>query len=64
MTTLTLDENIKLSKTNFSNMLELYDFIVENQIITEVWVLDEQDLSVKSKALLERSRKLSKVINI
>ncbi len=36
MTTLTLDDNVKLSKTRFTNMTDLYQFIIDNQIITEV----------------------------
>lgn len=36
MTTLTLEDNVKLSKTRFTNMTDLYQFIIDNQIITEV----------------------------
>lgn len=64
MTTLTLDDNIKLSKTNFVDMLELYNFIVDNQIVTEIWYIEEKDLSDKSKKLLQKSRKSSSLINI
>lgn len=64
MTTISLEDNIKLSKTKFANMLDLYNFIIDNQIITEVWFVDENNLSDESKKLLEKSRKSSKLINI
>jgi len=35
MTTLTLEDNTKLEKTNFVNILDLYDYITENQVVTE-----------------------------
>ncbi len=61
MTTLILENNKKL---NFSNMLDLYNFIIDNQIITEVWYLDEKDLNEKSRTLFEKSKKSSNLINI
>lgn len=64
MTTLTLKDDIKLSKTNFSNMLDLYNYIIDNQIVTEIWYINEKELSEKSKKLLEKSRKSSNLINI
>jgi len=64
MTTITLDDNIKLQKTKFVNMLDLYNFIIDNQIITEIWYIDESDLNNKSKTLLEKSKKSSNLINI
>lgn len=64
MTTITLEDDIKIDRTKFANMLDLYDFIVENQIITEVWVIEEKDLDKKTKKLLEKSRNSSKTINI
>jgi len=64
MTTITLNDNIQLQKTDFVNMLDLYNFIIDNQIITEVWYIDECDLSDKSKILLEKSKKSSTLINI
>lgn len=64
MTTLTLQDNLKLSKTNFTSMLDLYNFIIDKQIITEIWNIDELELNEKSKILLEKSRKSSNLINI
>ncbi|MDD3303074.1 MAG: hypothetical protein PHN31_05975 [Candidatus Gracilibacteria bacterium] len=64
MTTITLEDDIKIDRTKFANMLDLYDFIVENQIITEVGVIEEKDLDKKTKKLLEKSRNSSKTINI
>lgn len=64
MTTLTLQENLKLGKTDFKTMLDLYNFIVEKQIITEIWNIEEIELSEKSKILLEKSRNSSNLINI
>lgn len=64
MTTLTLQDNLKLTKTNFTNMLDLYNFIVDKQIITEIWNIDEKELKDKSKILLAKSKKSSNLINI
>lgn len=64
MTTLTLQDNLKLTKTNFKSMLDLYNFIVDKQIITEIWNIDETELDERSKTLLEKSRKSSNLINI
>ncbi|MDD3793730.1 MAG: hypothetical protein PHI37_02875 [Candidatus Gracilibacteria bacterium] len=61
MTTLILEDNKELK---FANMLDLYNFIIDNQIVTEVGYLDEKDLSEKSKILLEKSKKSSNLINI
>lgn len=63
MTTITLQDTVKLSKTKFINMTDLYNFIIDNQIITEVWYLDKNDLSNESKKLFEKSKK-SSFINI
>lgn len=64
MTTLTLQDNLKLSKTNFTSMLDLYNFIIDKQIITEIWNIDETELNDRSKTLLAKSRKSSNLINI
>ncbi|MBP8016628.1 hypothetical protein KAZ01_01335 [Candidatus Gracilibacteria bacterium] len=64
MTTLTLQDNIKLSKTSFINIKDLYDFIIENQIITEIGTVDENSLSEKSKTLFKKSKISSNLINI
>lgn len=64
MTTLTLQDNLKLAKTNFTSMLDLYNFIVDKQIITEIWNIDENKLNDRSKTLLAKSKKSSNLINI
>jgi hypothetical protein len=61
MATLILENNKKL---HFSSMLDLYNFIIDEQIVTEVWYIDEKDLSDKSKKLLEKSKKSPHLINI
>ncbi len=65
MTTITLSqEKTHLSKTNFKNLLDLYDFIVENQIVTEIGNLSEDELSKNSQEKLLKSKSSSKLINI
>lgn len=64
MTTITLEDDVKIRKKKFINMLDLYNYIVENQVITEVWYIEESDLSKKNKKLLEKSKKSSNLINI
>jgi len=63
MTTIILQDTVKLSKTKFINMADLYNFIIDNQIFTEVWYLDKNDLSTESKRLFEKSKK-TPLINI
>lgn len=63
MTTITID-NVTLKKTNFENVVDLYDYLVENQLLTEIWNVDEESLSENSKLLLKKSRKHSHLINI
>lgn len=38
--------------------------MIENQLITEIGNLDENNLKIKSKKLLEKSRNNSNLINI
>jgi hypothetical protein len=64
MTTITLQDNLKLSKTDFIDMIDLYNYIIDNQIVTEMWYIEENDLSIKSKKLLEKSKNSSTLINI
>lgn len=64
MTTITLEDDVKIRKKKFINMLDLYNYIVDNQVITEVWYIEERDLSEKNKKLLEKSKKSSNLINI
>jgi len=64
MTTITLQENTNLSKTSFINMVDLYNYMIDNQLITEIWYLNTDDLSQVSKELLIKSKKSSNLINI
>ncbi|NDK08919.1 hypothetical protein EOM39_06810 [Candidatus Gracilibacteria bacterium] len=64
MTTITLEDDVKIRKKKFINMLDLYNYIVDNQVITEVGYIEERDLSEKNKKLLEKSKKSSNLINI
>lgn len=63
MTTITFKEDLKI-KTNFIGIKDLYDYIIDNQLLTEVWELSEDELSKKSKQLLKQSIKKSNLINI
>ena len=63
MTTLTL-KNEKLNKTNFSNLKDLFEYAIDNQLISELWVIEENNLSNKSKKLFKESKNSSNLINI
>jgi len=56
MTILTIDKNIQLNKTNFSDLAELYTFLIDENIIPTLKELDEkeysQDLINKAKECL------------
>jgi len=45
MTTLTIDKNIKLDKTNFSDLGELYTFLIEENIVPTLKELDDKSYS-------------------
>jgi len=45
MTTLVLDEKIKLSKTHFWSIEELYYFLIESDLVPKLKELDEIDYS-------------------
>jgi hypothetical protein len=63
MTTLTI-ENENLKKTNFSNLKDLFDYAIDNQLISEVWVVNKANLSSNSKKLFDNSKDISDLINI
>ncbi len=65
MTTLTLNDNIRLSKTNFKSVYELYDYIEEKFILPDLQFksFDELDLAEKEELLKARNDN-SKLINI
>ena len=64
MTTITIKNNTGLSKTNFLNLKDLYSFMLDNQLVTEIWFLNIYNLSDSSKKLLLKSQKWSDLINI
>jgi len=65
MTTITINqEKTNLTKTNFDNMMDLYNFMIDNQIVTEIWNISENKLNKKTKEKLEKSKKSSNLINI
>jgi hypothetical protein len=60
MTTITIEENEIISQTKFKNMLELYHFMIDNQLITEIWTVDKNDLDDSTLQEINEARKLSK----
>lgn len=64
MTSLILEENPNLSQTKFKDIKELYNYIVENQIITEIWFVDKNSLSEESRKLFKKSGQSANLINI
>ena len=44
MTTITFREDINI-KTDFINIKDLYSYIVNNQLLTEIWELSEYEVS-------------------
>lgn len=63
MTTLTLEKQT-IKKTHFENLKELFDYAIDNQIISELWTMNKNDLSDKNKTLFEKSKDTSDLINI
>jgi hypothetical protein len=55
MTNITIDYG-NIRKTNFKDVKDLFSYIVENNLVTEIWVIDEWDLSQSSKELLKKSK--------
>jgi len=60
MTTLILENNIELNKTNFVDILDLYDYIVENQIVTECWELSKDQVSSDMLDELNKAKNISR----
>lgn len=63
MTTLTLEKQT-IKKTHFLNLKELFDYAIDNQIISELWTMNKSNLSDKNKILFEKSKNTSDLINI
>ena len=65
MTTLTLNDNIKLSKTHFVNIYELYEYIEEKYILPDLQFKSIDDLTSQEKEELNKAKiNNSKLINI
>jgi hypothetical protein len=58
MTTLTLQDDIKLQKTTFVNILDLYNFVIDNQLITEFWEFSKDNLDDYLLFDIEKAKKL------
>jgi len=63
MRTIFFEKDINI-KSNFVDLKDLFSYIIENQLVTEIWYLNENDLSEKSKNLFLKSIKSSNLINI
>ncbi len=63
MTTLTIEKQT-IKKTNFVDFKELFDYAIDNQIITELGYIDEKKLSKSSIEKLNQSKISSNRINI
>ena len=61
MTTLILEDDTKLS---FTDMRDLYNFIIDHQLITEVGYMNFDALRDRSRKLFEESKNQSHLINI
>lgn len=65
MTTITIESDLKLSKTNFSDMYELYDYIEEKYILPDLQFKSIDNLTFEEKLELENAKiDNSKLINI
>lgn len=65
MTTLTLNDNTKLSKTNFTSVYELYDYIEEKFILPDLQFKSFDDLdSAEKEDFIKAKSDNSKLINI
>ena len=54
MTTLII-ENEKINKTKFNNLKDLFEYALDNQLISELWKINKENLSDKSKILFKES---------
>ncbi len=66
MTTITLTDDIKLGKSNFVNIYELYEYIEEKYILPDLQFTSYDDMTETHKKEYDKSVKIdkSKLINI
>ncbi len=66
MTTIILNNEYNLNKTTFENIQDLFSFAIENNLITEIWQISENNLNEKSRNLLLNSKnnKTKKLIDL
>ena len=64
MTTILVDEEISKQNIKVKNITELYYFVINSPEFTEMWILDESDLSSNELELLKKSKKSNNRINI
>ena len=57
MTTLTVKENLKIKKTSFASIQELYTYILENHIDVNFHELSPLEVSPRLRAKVNRSKK-------
>ena len=60
MTTVTFDTHYDLKHTRFKDVKEMYDYMLDEGIITEMGLLNETELSEETKRLFEASKKNKK----
>ena len=63
MTTLIIN-NWKIDKTHFSDLKELFDYAIDNQMIWEIWSIDKKNITPKTNNLYNDSFDESDLINI
>ena len=66
MTSITITSGKKLKKTSFSDVKDLFSYIIDNNLVTEIWTVNKNDLSDNSKTLLKKSKskKQKNLVNI
>jgi hypothetical protein len=63
MTTITFEKEINI-KSHFIDLKDMYLYMIDNQLITEIWFVDEKDLSKTSIELYKESKNKTNLINI
>ena len=66
MTTITFEENIKIKKSKFKNILDLKYYLEEHFYFTNLMELDESETTQKIKNRMEETKKMdaSNFVNI
>mgnify|MGYP006879646771 CR=1 FL=1 len=57
MTTVTFDFSVQ--QTHFGSAKDLYEYLIDNQLVTEVGFVEEKELSAESKSQLEEVRAMN-----